>query len=127
MALREFQDSKGRFTKGNVANPAGRTPIADGGKPNAVKQARELIEAQLVEVIQSVIDQSIKGDTSAAKLIVGLVMPQLKSQELTVNDLSKLPRLVVETNVIDAIEADVVEPSKESPERIADKRKDRKP
>ncbi len=99
--------ANGKFAKGNTLSP-GRKPIAEGGKPNAVKQARELIEAQLEKVIQSMIDQSVKGDTSAAKLIVGLVMPQLKSETLTVNDLSKLPRLVVETNVIDAVEAEVI-------------------
>ncbi len=112
-------DSRGNFAKGNKFGK-GRKPVADGGTPNRVKLARELIESQLEEVIQSMIDQSVKGDTSAAKLIVGLVMPQLKSETLTVNDLSKLPRLVVETNIIDAVEVETID-KEPSPAQIPEK------
>ncbi len=104
------RDEKGHFLPGNTMNP-GRTAIADGGKPNKVKQARELIEDQLEQVIQAMIDCAMKGDTSAGKLVISLCMPSLKQTELSVSDISKLPRLVVETNVIDAIDVDTVEPT----------------
>ncbi len=86
----------------------GRKPVADGGTPNRVKQARELIEDQLEGVVQAMIDCAMKGDTSAGKLVISLCMPSLKQTEIAMSDISKLPRLVVETNVIDAVEAEVI-------------------
>ena len=96
------QDALGRFAKGNTMSP-GRKPIAEGGKPNAITLAREQIETQLESVIKAMIDSALAGDTSAGKIIINLVMPQLKQTDLHVTDINKLPKMIVEANIIDVI------------------------
>ena len=105
-------DTNGNFAKGNKFGK-GRIPVAQGGKPNAITLAREKIELQLEEVLQSMIDSALAGDTAAGKLVISLVMPQLKQTESLVHDISKLPRMIVESKVILDVETiEEPEPSK---------------
>jgi len=104
-------DNRGKFAKGNTLSP-GRKPIAQGGKPNAITLAREKIELQLEEVLQSMIDSALAGDTAAGKLVISLVMPQLKQTESLVHDISKLPRMIVESKVI--LDVETIEDSEPS-------------
>ena len=98
-------NEKGRFAKGNTFGK-GRRAVALGGKPNAVTLAREKIEGKLEEVIQAMIDSALQGDTSAGKIIINLVMPQLKQTDIISHDINKLPRMIVEANIIDVIPDD---------------------
>jgi hypothetical protein len=88
-----MRDERGYFLPGTIANPKGRTPIAKGGKPNAAGLARIAIEENLIGVIESLVENALAGDTSAAKILLDRVSPALKSIEHVGLDASNLPQM----------------------------------
>ena len=102
----------GKFAPGNKASP-GRTPIAEGGKPNPASVVRNAIADQALDIIQTVIDKALAGDINAAKLVIERISPSLRSIEHVGLTADTLPRMNVidgaDSQVIDADDADLAD------------------
>ena len=94
-----WKDSKGRFVKGNNANPRGRIPVADGGSPNKATELRHYIGARAHDIIDAMIENAIAGDTAAQDKLLTFIVPKLSATALTVDDRNKLPIM----NIINVI------------------------
>jgi hypothetical protein len=84
----------GRFLPGNKASP-GRTPIAQGGKPNVATELRHIMESKGADVVNAMIDAAIAGDTTAGDKILSYIMPKLQAVAVQVDDKDSLPMMKI--------------------------------
>ena len=94
--------SNGTFAKGNRFGVAGRKAFKHGGKGGSLQRANALLDSSLPKVVKSVIESAIAGDMVAARMIMDKKMPSLRSIEVTGMDADKLPRMIIQGNIIEA-------------------------
>ena len=68
-----------KFQKGQSGNPAGRRP----GVPNPSRELRKAIGAHVPEIIASLVQAALGGDTAAASLLLSRVLPPVKAETAT--------------------------------------------
>ena len=79
------EDKHWQFKKGQSGNLKGRTPIAQGGKPNDPHNLRAYIAESAHEVIDSMIKAGLDGDTTASNNLLKFILPQLQAVQIDTN------------------------------------------
>ena len=113
----------GRFMPGNKEGK-GRIPIKDGGKPNINTLARRAIEENIIDIVNTMIEQAKAGDMTTAKNLLDRITPTLKSIEHVGLNGDSMPRMEVRSKdgatsqVIDADAVDITPPN--APDDVSD-------
>ena len=88
-----------KFMKGQSGNPAGRTPIAAGGKPNDVHGNRALINGHVPEIIEALAKEAKRGDIGAANTLMRYAMPTMQALAVETNQ-NQLPVMKIITSAM---------------------------
>ena len=84
----------GKFLPGNNANPRGRIPVSQGGRPNRATLLLQQIEDRAEEVVEKAIQMALKGDPRMIALLTNKILPDLKSVDVK-GDASSMPNLTI--------------------------------
>mgnify|MGYP000498074925 CR=1 FL=1 len=102
------RDDKGKFLPGNRASVGnGRVAIKDGGKPNINTLARRAIEENIIDIVNTMIEQAKAGDMTTAKNLLDRITPTLKSIEHVGLNVDSMPRMEVRSK--DGASSQVIE------------------
>ena len=77
--VKPLQKQDTRFKPGQSGNPQGKPK---GTRHKATQAALALAEGQLSEIVQTLIDAALSGDTSAAKIILDKCIPNKRESPL---------------------------------------------